>query len=255
MKHLHTFLAIALLSGCVHVNDKGTAPKPDKAEQEQRFGDIFVPPNAGTVTVAGTLTSLGSISTSVTPGTAAANLGKAEDAASGSGDTGNAVWTRRIDTEASSADTSGDYATLDSDSLGRLRTVPGTATSTTYASSVTSASTWTGSTITTTAYRLACFLFTLTNTSNPIGTLEIDGSIDGSTWTPIYLDANKPVYYIGSTYTAFTGGATIAINDPAGNVKIQACVEAITPNLRMVYTRTSGGAASTINAQYSLRAN
>lgn len=40
----------------------------------------------------GVLASIGSITTSVTPGTAAANLGKAEDAIAGSGDTGVAVW-------------------------------------------------------------------------------------------------------------------------------------------------------------------
>jgi hypothetical protein len=58
----------------------------------------------------------------VTPGTAAANLGKAEDAAHNSGDTGIAVLTRRIDAAASSAGTSGDYATLDTDATGRLWT-------------------------------------------------------------------------------------------------------------------------------------
>ncbi len=55
--------------------------------------------------------NIATIGTSVTPGTAAANLGKAEDAVHASGDTGVSVLERRIDTVASSAGTSGDYAT------------------------------------------------------------------------------------------------------------------------------------------------
>lgn len=58
--------------------------------------------------------------TSVIPGTGATNLGKAEDAAHASGDTGVAVWAKRTDTAASSAGTDGDYATINQDSLGHL---------------------------------------------------------------------------------------------------------------------------------------
>lgn len=49
-------------------------------------------------------------------------IGHAEDAAHSSGDGGIAVLTRRIDAAASSAGTSGDYATLDTDATGRLWT-------------------------------------------------------------------------------------------------------------------------------------
>lgn len=45
---------------------------------------------------------------------------KAEDAAHSSGDVGFPLLARRIDTPASSAATSGDYATVDTDSIGRL---------------------------------------------------------------------------------------------------------------------------------------
>lgn len=54
----------------------------------------------------------------IVPGVAATSLGKAEDATHASGDTGIAVLTRRIDTPATSASNSGDYATLDSDANG-----------------------------------------------------------------------------------------------------------------------------------------
>lgn len=83
--------------------------------------------SAGTLRV--TLASDGTgvidkIVTSIVPGTAATNLGKAEDAAHTTGDTGIAMLTRRIDSPASSAGTSGDYATLDTDANGRVYTNP-----------------------------------------------------------------------------------------------------------------------------------
>jgi hypothetical protein len=57
---------------------------------------------------------------SVVPGTAATNLGKAEDAAHTTGDTGVAILGVRRDTAASGADTDGDYASLNLDATGRL---------------------------------------------------------------------------------------------------------------------------------------
>lgn len=71
-----------------------------------------------------TVTNLATIGTSVTPGTSAAHLGKAEDAAHASGDTGVAVFAKRTDTAASSSTTDGDYSTLNTDSIGRLWTRP-----------------------------------------------------------------------------------------------------------------------------------
>jgi hypothetical protein len=58
--------------------------------------------------------------TSIIPGTAATNLGKAEDAAHSSGDTGIAAWAVRKDTAAALAGTDGDYAPLEVDATGNL---------------------------------------------------------------------------------------------------------------------------------------
>lgn len=92
-------------------------------------GNSITVDNAGTFatqatlqTGANTVGNIGTITTSITPGTAAANLGKAEDAAHTSGDVGVMALTRRIDTVASSAGTTGDYATLNTDANGRLYT-------------------------------------------------------------------------------------------------------------------------------------
>jgi len=67
-----------------------------------------------------TVTNLATIGTSVTPGTSAAHLGKAEDAAHASGDTGVMVLAVRQDTQATLASATGDYVPFTSDSVGSL---------------------------------------------------------------------------------------------------------------------------------------
>lgn len=57
---------------------------------------------------------------SITPGTTATSLGKAEDAAHSSGDTGVAILVRRCDTASVGSDTDGDYSVPCVDSSGRL---------------------------------------------------------------------------------------------------------------------------------------
>lgn len=74
---------------------------------------------SGSVTVTGTV-AVSSITTSVTPGTGAANLGKAEDSAASDGDVGVYALSVRQDTPASSTTTDGDYQSIKSDSIGRL---------------------------------------------------------------------------------------------------------------------------------------
>ncbi len=86
---------------------------------------------AATQTLA-TVTNLATIGTSVTPGTSAAHLGKAEDAAHSSGDTGVFVLAKRTDSAAVSGQTDGDYSSFNVDATGCLWTtvsgvIPGTA--------------------------------------------------------------------------------------------------------------------------------
>lgn len=72
--------------------------------------------------------NIATIGTSVTPGTAAANLGKAEDAAHTGGDTGVFVLGVRTDTQASSSGTTGDYTALATDSVGAQYVTPSAST-------------------------------------------------------------------------------------------------------------------------------
>lgn len=92
--------------------------------------------NAGSGTLAVSLASVpshdvtnaGSFAAQITshvPGTAATNLGKAEDAVAASGDTGVAVLAVRRDAAASGVSADGDYANLSVDSNGALRVTGG----------------------------------------------------------------------------------------------------------------------------------
>ena len=91
------------------------------------IGDVDVLTLPALATGSNTIGNIGTIATSITPGTAAANLGKAEDAVAGDGDTGVAVWSVRRDTAASGAGATGDYASLNTDSTGHLWTRVGLA--------------------------------------------------------------------------------------------------------------------------------
>ena len=83
------------------------------------IGDVDVLTLPALATGSNTIGNIGTIATSITPGTAAANLGKAEDAVHGSGDVGVMALAVQRNTAASGA-ADGDYATLNVNSTGRL---------------------------------------------------------------------------------------------------------------------------------------
>jgi hypothetical protein len=85
------------------------------------IGDVDVLTLPALATGSNTIGNIGTITTSITPGTAAANLGKAEDAAHTTGDTGVMALAVQRNTAASGA-ADGDYATLNVDSTGHLWT-------------------------------------------------------------------------------------------------------------------------------------
>lgn len=82
-------------------------------------GALHVAVASGSVTASGTI-SVDTITTSIVPGTSASHLGKAEDAAHASGDTGVMMLAVRKDTAAATAGTDGDYQPPITDSSGRL---------------------------------------------------------------------------------------------------------------------------------------
>lgn len=111
----------------------------DRAKVNLIVGQAGVQGNTGTVTAttqrvvlatnvglpagSSTIGSIASITTSVVPGTGATNLGKAEDAAAASGDTGVVLLAQRHDAYTSTVSANEDYSTLHVDSLGRLKAV------------------------------------------------------------------------------------------------------------------------------------
>lgn len=95
----------------------------NKGQLHVKLADtVIVDGNGGTFAVTqGTGTNLHTVidsTTALTPGTGAANLGKAEDAASASGDTGVMIFGVRRDTPSSDVSNAGDYATFQTTQLG-----------------------------------------------------------------------------------------------------------------------------------------
>lgn len=88
-------------------------------------GAISVDDDGASLTVDGTV-AVSNVTTSVTPGTSAAHLGKAEDAAHSSGDTGVMALAVRNDAEAALTGTDGDYAPIAVGAAGRVRVSPST---------------------------------------------------------------------------------------------------------------------------------
>jgi hypothetical protein len=82
-------------------------------------GLLWTVVGAALPTGSNTIGNIGTIATSITPGTAAANLGKAEDAVHTTGDVGVMALAVQRNTAASGA-ADGDYATLNVNSTGRL---------------------------------------------------------------------------------------------------------------------------------------
>jgi hypothetical protein len=91
-------------------------------------GVLSIDDNGGSLTVDGTV-AVSSITTSITPGNAAANLGKAEDAAHASGDTGVMFLGVRNDSGATTFGANGDYCPISTSANGSLfiaSIIPGT---------------------------------------------------------------------------------------------------------------------------------
>jgi hypothetical protein len=109
----------------------GTFPDNEPFNLAQIAGTTTATSNGGVsagvqrVTIAndstGILASVGTITTSVTPGTAAGNLGKAEDAQHNSGDTGTFALAVREDTPTASA-ANADYIAFKTNQFGHLFT-------------------------------------------------------------------------------------------------------------------------------------
>lgn len=108
------------VAGAIAVRVTGLAAMTGTATVTLRAvpGAAMVALDAALPTGANTIGSIASIGTSVVPGTAATNLGKAEDAVAASGDTGIFTLGVRRDALTVSASASGDYNEIATDKYG-----------------------------------------------------------------------------------------------------------------------------------------
>ena len=84
-------------------------------------------------------------------------------------------------------------------------------------------------------------------TTDPIGELYFQGSIDDSQYFDLTLDAAK-VYGV---LFAHTGGETnVTINDPATEAVVAVCIENPPPFIKAFYDRTSGGTATGLTGKW-----
>lgn len=138
----------------------------------------------------GILASIGSITSSITPGTAAGNLGKAEDAQHASGDTGVFTLAVRNDTLADVSGSNGDYIQSSTDLKGRV--MVGSAPRTLKANQITTITTSAAETTIVTAVAstfLDLYGIIVTNTSATAVTVAIKDATAGTTRLNIAVPA------------------------------------------------------------------
>lgn len=144
--------------------------------------------------------------TSVVPGTGATSLGKAEDAAHTSADTGVFILSVRSDTAASTAGTDGDYAALTTDSTGRLHVNVGN-TVTVASHAVTNAGTFA-------VQATQSGTWTVTGTGGTFPVTDSGGSLTTDTAGDVTHDAadsGNPLK-IGAKATTALSGVTLVAN-------------------------------------------
>ncbi len=115
---------LAQVAGTTTATDNGASSAGTQRVTIANNSTGVVGLNAGSNTVG----SIASITTSVTPGTAAANLGKAEDAGHTTGDVGVMGLLVRTDAQAALATTTADYIPAITDSIGAQYITPSAST-------------------------------------------------------------------------------------------------------------------------------
>jgi hypothetical protein len=147
--------------------------------------------------------NIATIGTSVTPGTGAANLGKAEDAAHTSGDTGVAVWGVRNDNLATTYGADQDYGPLATDKNGRVLVAQKAATGT--LSNVSASAT----SVTVLAANSARIGATITNDSSSVVYLKFGATASTTSYTVVLagaVTAPFSYYEVPAGYTGIIDG-------------------------------------------------
>jgi uncharacterized protein CbrC (UPF0167 family) len=164
----------------------------------------------------------------ITPGTAATNLGKAEDAAHTSGDVGVMSLAVRQDTLAALSGTTGDYTPFSVDSLGRLYVREAGVTTIALSGSTRgrpiqiTATASTGTTLhtaTTTSGQLDRIFIYLTNTSTAAVTVTIEfGTTGAGNEMDIIVPANETILAVDGAVIGGAATDTITAYATTGSV-------------------------------------
>jgi hypothetical protein len=148
------------------------------------------------------------IGTSVTPGTGAAHLGKAEDAAHASGDTGVMALAVRSNTAASTGGTDGDYQPLITNTTGHLWVDASGQTLTVGTHAVTQSGTWNVGTVT-----------TLTGITNVVHVDDNAGSltVDAPVGTPVFVRLSDGASAITTLPVSISGNQAVNVAQVGGS--------------------------------------
>lgn len=198
---------------------------PSQAVTQATGTNLHTVIDSGTVTTVSTVSSV----SAVVAGTGATNLGKAEDAAHTTGDTGVFALALRTDTPATSAGTTGDYAALNTDANGLLYVATSDYTNPTstltrvsdanayLAQDLVATSTTAGSVVvpTITASRFSAGAFRVsglrlsTNKTSGMDTIQLKVRL----WTtaPTYTNGDNGVYAVATGAAGYVGSAIFAL--------------------------------------------
>lgn len=162
----------------------------------------------------GVLASIGSITGSIVPGTAATNLGKAEDAAHASGDTGIAAWGVRNDNLATTYGADQDYAPFATDANGRTMVAQKAATGTlsNVASSATS--------VTVLAANSARIGATITNDSSALLYVKFGTTASTTSYTVVLAGAASAPFSYYEVPAGYTGRIDGIWASASGNARV-----------------------------------
>lgn len=270
------YLAEAHLNNILITTGSGTLGLGKVEDVAHASADVGVMPlarvdnSAGSTSTAGdyatlNVTTTGDLRTTVStivPGTAATNQGKAEDAAHASSDTGVMALAVRRDTAASSSSTDGDYSTLNTDATGHLWTrIAGNqlnpyATWTPLNGVATNVS-QTASAVDVRGYKAVTVVFqflsagssaigklgVLGSHTTPVTSDNIDMKMENLTGENGILDCDTvegdSQYSLDATFTAGSGvgSCSVVLENPP-------------PYIAPYWTRTSGGTATAGNGLY-----
>jgi len=193
--------------------------------------------------------------TSIVPGTAATNLGKAEDVAHASGDVGVMALAVRKAAPVDVSGTDGDYEPLQIDN-GKLWTqpVPLSTSNTTWVADGSLAADHTTASVDCREAKTIWFDIEMLSTSTPLGSVFIQGSVDDTTYVAMSIADGKMLTDSSEvTHVFATDPTKIVITSLSATANILVGFENPPPYVKFFWDRTSGGEASALDIGYSIR--